>query len=136
MRAVLAILLVSLALPAWAGPADPWTIDPAKSRIAFSVEQIGKIASGRIGGWTGSIVFDPQDLGAARIDVRMDLRTAATGAKDVDDMMLGRDFLDAARQAEARFTSTSVSGTVTITSNVLNNARRHGIQRCREEREA
>ena len=50
MRAVLAILLVSLALPAWAGPADPWTIDPAKSRIAFSVEQVGKIASGRIGG--------------------------------------------------------------------------------------
>ena len=108
MRAVLAILLVSLALPAWAGPADPWTIDPAKSRIAFSVEQVGKIASGRIGGWTGSIVFDPQDLGAARIDVRMDLRTAATGAKDVDDMMLGPSFLDAQRQPEARFTSTGV----------------------------
>jgi polyisoprenoid-binding protein YceI len=39
----------------------------------------------------------------------MDMRTAATGAKDVDDMMLGRDFLDAGRSSEARFTSTAVS---------------------------
>ena len=85
-----------------------WTIDPAKSRIAFSAEQVGKIASGRIAGWTGTIVFDPQDLGQARIDIRMDMRTASTGAKDVDDMMLGANFLDAQRQPDARFTSTSV----------------------------
>jgi polyisoprenoid-binding protein YceI len=107
---ILLILLLSLSLgaPAWAGPADPWTIDAAKSRIAFSVEQVGKIAAGRIGGWTGTIVFDPQDLPNARIDIRMDMRTAATGAKDVDDMMLGPNFLDAQRQPEARFVSSSV----------------------------
>jgi polyisoprenoid-binding protein YceI len=107
----LALSLGSLALsgPALAGPADPWTIDAAKSRIAFSVEQVGKIASGRIGAWTGTIVFDPQDLAAARLDIRMDMRTASTGTKDVDDMMLGASFLDAAQQPEARFISTGVT---------------------------
>jgi polyisoprenoid-binding protein YceI len=109
VRALLLAVALSLSPPALAAPGDPWTIDPARSRIAFSVEQVGKIASGRIAAWTGTIVLDPQDLAAARIDIRMDMRTAATGAKDVDDMMLGRDFLDAGRSSEARFTSTAVS---------------------------
>lgn len=108
-RALLAVLALAFGGPALAGPADPWTIDPAKSRIAFSVEQVGKIASGRIGAWTGTIVFDPGDLAAARLDIRMDMRTAGTGAKDVDDMMLGASFLDAAQQPEARFISTGVA---------------------------
>lgn len=108
MRAVLAVLALSIGAPAVAGPADPWTIDAARSRIAFSAEQVGRITSGRIGAWTGTIVFDPQDLGAARIDIRMDMRTAATGAKDVDDLMRGRDFLDVVNQPEARFVSTGV----------------------------
>ena len=109
MRALLTALALSLSAPALAGPADPWTIDAAKSRIAFTVEQVGKIASGRIGSWTGTIVFDPGNTAAARLDIRMDMRTASTGAKDVDDMMLGPSFLDAQRQPEARFISTSVA---------------------------
>jgi len=106
MAPFMLLLVVLVPRPVLAQPA--LTIDPAKSRIAFSAEQVGKIASGRIGQWTGTIVFDPQNPGQARIDIRMDMRTASTGAKDVDDMMLGPNFLDAQRQPEARFTSTSV----------------------------
>ena len=109
MRTLLLLAALCLASPAEAGPNDPWTIDPAKSRIAFSAEQIGKIVSGRIGRWTGTIVLEPQNLAAARIDIRMDMQTATTGAKDVDDMMLGPNFLDAARQPAARFTSDSIA---------------------------
>ncbi|MBN9089263.1 MAG: YceI family protein [Reyranella sp.] len=86
-----------------------WTIDHVRSRIAFSVEQVGKVASGRIGTWTGTIVFDPNDLAAARFDIRMDMRTASTGAKDVDDMMRSASFLDTANQPEAHFVSTAVA---------------------------
>lgn len=105
-------LALLLAIVAPARPVEAqsgWTIDHDKSRIAFSVEQVGKLAAGRIGQWTGSIVFDPADTAAARIDIRMDMRSASTGAKDVDDMMLGAGFLDAAQQPEARFVSTSVA---------------------------
>jgi polyisoprenoid-binding protein YceI len=109
VRTLLLLLALSLAGPALAGPNDPWTIDPAKSRIAFNAEQIGKIVTGRIGKWTGTIVLDPQNLAAARIDIRLDMRSAGTGAKDVDDIMLGPNFLDAARQPEARFISESVT---------------------------
>jgi polyisoprenoid-binding protein YceI len=109
VRTLLSVLALALSLPAWAGPADPWTIDPAKSRIAFTVEQLGKLVSGRIGTWTGTIVLEPGDLAAARIDIRMDMRSASAGTKDIDDVMLGGDFLDAAKASEARFISTSVS---------------------------
>ena len=50
-------------------------------------------------------MLDPENLAAARIDIRMDMRSTTTGARDVDDMLLGKDFLDAARSPEARFTS-------------------------------
>jgi len=106
---VLLLLLFPMTRAALAGPNDPWTIDPARSRIAFGAEQIGKLIAGRVGSWTGTIVLDPQKLAAARIDIRMDMRTATTGARDVDDMLLGKDFLDAARVPEARFTSETVS---------------------------
>jgi len=105
------VLLLVIVLPTRPVLAQSnWTIDPARSRIAFSVEQVGKIASGRIGAWTGTIAFDPNDLAAARIDIRMDMRTASTGAKDVDDMMLGASFLDTAQQPEARFVSAGITG--------------------------
>jgi polyisoprenoid-binding protein YceI len=109
LRALLSVLALAIGLPAWAGPADPWTIDPARSRIAFSVEQVGKLVSGRIGNWSGTIVLEPADLAAARIDIGMDMGSASAGTKDIDDLMLGPHFLDAARSREARFTSTSVS---------------------------
>jgi len=109
MRALLLSLALAFSSPALAGPNDPWTIDPARSRIAFGAEQIGKLIAGRIGSWTGTIVLDPENLAAARIDIRMDMRSTTTGARDVDDMLLGKDFLDAARSPEARFTSDSVT---------------------------
>jgi len=109
MRALLLAIALVSSTPALAGPNDPWTIDPARSRIAFGVEQIGKVIAGRIGSWTGTIVLDPQDLAAARIDIRMDMRSTTTGARDVDDLLLGKDFLDVAHAPEARFTSESVT---------------------------
>ena len=43
--------------------------------LAFSAEQIGARRRGRIAAWTGEIVLDPQRLAAARIDIRMDMRS-------------------------------------------------------------
>jgi polyisoprenoid-binding protein YceI len=106
---LLLVLALLFGTPAWAGPNDPWTIDPIKSRIGFTVEQTGKLVSGRIATWTGRIVLEPGDLTGARIDIRMDMRSASAGTKDIDDVMLGPNFLDVAHAAEARFTSTSVS---------------------------
>jgi polyisoprenoid-binding protein YceI len=109
VRLLLSFLALTFSTSAWAGPNDPWTIDAAKSRIAFTAEQTGKLVSGRIAAWTGTIVLDPGDLANARLDIRMDMRSASAGTKDIDDVMLGPHFLDATHANEARFTSSSVS---------------------------
>ena len=108
MRALLIAALL-LSTPALAGPNDPWTIDPARSRIEFGAAQIGKIVSGRIKSWTGTIVLDPANLAAARIEIRMDMKSASAGTTDVDQLMLGKDFLDVAKTPEARFVSETVT---------------------------
>ncbi|HEY4170619.1 MAG TPA: YceI family protein [Reyranella sp.] len=104
---LLLLVIATVARPVMAQ--SGWTIDPGKSRIGFSVEQTGKLVSGRIAAWTGTIVLDPNDLANARVDIRMDMRSASAGTKDIDEVMLGSNFLDAAHASEARFTSSAVS---------------------------
>lgn len=103
-------LLVALLLcgPALAGPQDAWTIDQRASSLTFSASQLGSIVNGRFPAWTASIVLDPASLGAARIEVRIEMPQATTNNRDVDALMKGANFLDVRRFPEARFVSTSV----------------------------
>ncbi|MFI5030691.1 MAG: cytochrome b/b6 domain-containing protein [Reyranellales bacterium] len=57
---VLLLVIMTVARPVMAQ--SSWTIDPAKSRIGFTVEQTGRLVSGRIATWTGTIVLEPSDL--------------------------------------------------------------------------
>jgi polyisoprenoid-binding protein YceI len=108
MRALLIAALL-FATPAFAGPNDPWTLDAGKSRIEFNATQVGKIITGRIKSWTATIVLDPANLAAAKIDVRMDMKSASANSTDIDGYLLGKDFLDVAKSPEARFVSEAVT---------------------------
>ncbi len=110
MRSWFALVAVLLPLPSFAGPQDAWTVDPKASSLAFSVAQVGSIVSGRFPTWTGEIVLDPASLATARIDVRIDTRPVSANNRDVDSLMKGPNFLDVQKFPEARFVSTSISG--------------------------
>lgn len=102
--------LLLLPLPSLAGSQDPWTVDPKASAITFSVAQVGSIVSGRFPTWTGEIVLDPASLATARIDIKIDTRPVSANNRDVDSLMKGPNFLDVQKFPEARFVSTSISG--------------------------
>jgi len=102
--------LLLLPLPSLAGPQDAWTVDPRASALTFSVAQVGSIVSGRLPAWTGDIVLDPGSLASARIDIRIDTRPVSANNRDVDSLMKGPNFLDVQKFPEARFVSTSISG--------------------------
>lgn len=104
------VFLMLLPLPSLAGPQDPWTVDPKASSLSFSVAQVGSIVSGRFPAWTGEIVLDPASLASARVDIRIDTRPVSTNNRDVDSLMKGPNFLDVQKFPEARFVSTSISG--------------------------
>jgi len=55
-------------------------------------------------------VLDPASLAAARIDIRIETRPVSTNNRDVDSLMKGPNFLDVQKFPEARFVSTSITG--------------------------
>ena len=110
MRSWFALVTLLLPLPSLAGPQDVWTVDAKASSLSFSIAQVGSIVSGRFPTWTGEIVLDPASLATARIDIKIDTRPVTANNRDVDSLMKGPNFLDVQKFPEARFVSTSITG--------------------------
>jgi polyisoprenoid-binding protein YceI len=95
------------------GPAcaqvEHFELDPVHTRIAFQVDHAGlSRAIGTFSRVNGRLSFDPEDWRGARLEVTVPLATLELGDADWNRRMLERSFLDAGRQAEARFVSTRV----------------------------
>lgn len=103
MRAVL--LLLPVALVAAPAAAADWTVDRARSALRFAFVETGNPIQGRFDRWTAAIRFDPADPGAARIVVRVETASAATGDARRDPLMLSEDWLAAGRVPQAVFTA-------------------------------
>lgn len=86
-----------------------WVVDKAASRIEFSGTQTGKAFTGAFEDFAATIVFDPEDLSAARIDVVIDTGSAKTGDRQRDAALPGAEWFSSKAFAEARFASTSVT---------------------------
>jgi polyisoprenoid-binding protein YceI len=109
MRRCLTFAALLLATPAWAGPQDPWMVDPSASKLTFTASQVGAQVSGRLPSWSGTIVLDPAAPAAARIDIRIEMPPVSTNNRDVDSLMKGPNFLDVGKFRDARFVSTHVT---------------------------
>lgn len=107
MRAF-AFALLLVAAPA---AAAQWRVDPARSAIAFESAQAGTVIKGRFARWTAAIDFDPAKPAAARIDVLVDLASAATGDRSVDGQLPTADWFNLAAGARARFQAAGVTQT-------------------------
>ena len=73
-----------LPVSAWAGPADPWAIDPQQSSITFTAKQMGSPLVGKFERFRGEVRLDPADLANARIRIEIETASAKTGTRDVD----------------------------------------------------
>ena len=107
-RCSLALLGLALASPVAAGPADPWAIDAAASKLGFETKQMGVPVKGSFGKFSGTIVLDPANPAAARIDITIEVGTGTTGTKDIDAAMTGPDLLAATKFPAARFVADKV----------------------------
>ena len=105
------LALALMALAAGPSPAQEqaFRLDPVHTRVAFRVDHAGySRALGTFAGVTGELAFDPADWRGARLDVRIPLASLDLGDADWNKKVLGRAFLDAGDQPEARFTSSHV----------------------------
>lgn len=100
-RLALASLLLATA-PAMA--AD--YVQAPGSTLVFASNYQGETFTGKFGGFTTTLSFDPAQLATGKLDVAIQLAGTQTGNKDRDDTLLSGDFFNVGKFAQARYTAT------------------------------
>ncbi|WFC42739.1 YceI family protein [Pseudoxanthomonas sp. SE1] len=100
-RLALASLLLATA-PAMA--AD--YVQAPGSTLVFASNYQGETFTGKFGGFTTTMSFDPAQLAASKLDVAIQLAGTQTGNKDRDDTLVSSDFFNVGTFAQARYTAT------------------------------
>lgn len=92
--------------------ASNYAIDPAHSSAQFSVRHMMiSNVKGEFGKVSGTILYDPNNLGASRIEAVIDVDSINTREPQRDAHLKSPDFFDAARFPNMTFRSTGVQKT-------------------------
>ncbi|MGP4084560.1 YceI family protein [Streptomyces sp. KR55] len=95
--------------PALAALTGEWVIDPAHSRIGFSVRHaMVTTVRGCFTDYQSRLYFDGRNPARSQAEIVMSTASVDTGVEQRDAHLVGRDFLDAAAYPRMRFTSTAV----------------------------
>lgn len=121
------LLLLALSSAA-AAKAEHFRIDPVHTRVAFQVSHAG--FSSPIGSFSqasGELDFDPDDVAADHVDVRIPITTLNLGDVKWQGKILDATFFDAKKFPEAHFVSTQVRKTGATTYTIDGLLTLHGI---------
>jgi polyisoprenoid-binding protein YceI len=89
--------------------AGQYRLDTRHSSVHFKVGHLGlSTYVGRFNSFDASLDFDPQDIGATRIEGTVELGSVDTGDDEVDDLLSQPAWFDTERHPQASFRSTSV----------------------------
>ncbi|MFC8515041.1 YceI family protein [Streptomyces sp. NPDC057257] len=95
--------------PALAALTGEWVVDPAHSRIGFSVRHaLVTTVRGAFTEFESRLYFDGRDPSRSRAEIVLSTASVDTGVEQRDAHLVGRDFLDARAYPQMRFTSTAV----------------------------
>lgn len=108
-------------------PTGTYTVDPAHSRVEFSVKHLG-IANvkGSFDGFEGQLVVDG-DIASAKATGSVDVATVDTKEAARDEHLRSADFFDAAQFPKMSFTSTAISATGDDEFEITGDLTLHGI---------
>lgn len=106
-RTFLAIVL-SAALAATAQAADFNQVQPDKSAIAFTYQQMGVKMDGRFKKFAAQLSFDPSRPVAAKATIDVDLASVDAGSSDADQEVAGKPWFNTKAFPTARFVSGAV----------------------------
>ncbi|MEU5591738.1 YceI family protein [Streptomyces sp. NPDC020298] len=95
--------------PALAALTGEWMIDPAHSRIGFSVRHaMVTTVRGAFTEYQSRLYFDGRNPARSRAEITLSTASVDTGVEQRDAHLAGRDFLDSAAYPRMRFASTAV----------------------------
>lgn len=135
---VLAALGLAAAANAQA-PANPdpaavqpgaYAVEPEHTQVVFRVSHLGFTTYfGEFSGASGSLVLDPRDPAADRLEVTIPMASVHTTSAKLDEELRGGEWFDAARFPTATFRSTRVSPTGANSADVEGMLTLHGVTR-------
>ena len=105
---VVAILVGLLGSPQHA-EARSWEIDKEHTNFYFTVDHIYAKVRGRFTDYTGTFIFDPDNLKNSKMSFEIKVKSIDTGISKRDKHLLSDDFLDASKFPLITFTSTSIA---------------------------
>lgn len=111
MNAVLKLSLSALLLASATAVAAPRPLLADKSRIDFSVKQMGVAVSGQFKRFDARIDLDPAQPERSSAEVTVDTASLTTGDADADQIAIDKPWLAAAQFPKAVFKSTAVKAT-------------------------
>uniref|UniRef100_A0AAU3GNR1 YceI family protein n=1 Tax=Streptomyces sp. NBC_01401 TaxID=2903854 RepID=A0AAU3GNR1_9ACTN len=95
--------------PGLAALTGEWMIDPAHSRIGFSVRHaMVTTVRGAFLEYESRLYFDGRNPARSRAEISLATASVDTGVEQRDAHLIGRDFLDAAKHPHISFASTAV----------------------------
>jgi polyisoprenoid-binding protein YceI len=95
--------------PALESLTGEWVIDPAHSRIGFSVRHaMVTTVRGAFAEYQSRLYFDGRDPSRSQAEIIIKTASVDTGVEQRDAHLVGREFLDARAYPRMRFTSTAV----------------------------
>jgi polyisoprenoid-binding protein YceI len=98
--------------------ARSWEIDTEHTNFYFSVDHIYAKVHGRFTDFTGTLIFDPDNLKDSKIAFEIKVKSIDTGISKRDKHLLSDDFFDASKFPLITFTSTSIAKAEGNTYNV------------------
>jgi polyisoprenoid-binding protein YceI len=94
---------LAMASIAPAAPVD-YRFDPVHSHLQFAADHMGFSSSiGRFTRWQGEFRYDPENPGANRVDVTIEIGSLDLGDANWNQTMLGRKWFDVEQHPQARF---------------------------------
>src|SRR5215471_10579617 len=85
-----------------------WLIDPARSRIQFSVRYLASRMPGTFTEWSGELWFDPERPESSSVEIDIDARSVETDDPQRNLHLRSADFFDAEKYPRVQFRSTHV----------------------------
>jgi polyisoprenoid-binding protein YceI len=107
-----------------------YALDPVHTRVMFAVSHAGfSNPMGTISGTTGTLVFDPDDWGKARVEAKIPLERLELGDAKWNAAVLANKFLDAKAHPVATFVSTRVEPIDATHATVVGDLTLRGVTR-------
>jgi polyisoprenoid-binding protein YceI len=108
-------------------PTGTWTVDPAHSKVAFSVKHMGiATVRGEFTEFEGTLEIG-EDLGSAKAYGSAQVQSVDTNEPQRDEHLRSPDFFDAATYPEIRFESTKIEALDDEEFRITGNLTIHGV---------